>query len=379
MRRELYRVTTRPIYLIGMVLLPIISMFTLLSIMGKGLPSSLPLAVVDEDNTNGSRALVRNINAFAQTQVVAQTLTFREAREAMQRGEVYGIMVVPKRFEADATAGRQPIITCYTNNAYLMAGSLLFRDMKMIAELASGKVVLEFGQARGLTMDEIMGKAQPIVVEDTIIGNPWLNYSIYLNSSLLPGIIQLLVLQITAFGIGIEIKERSARRWLKSAGDSIAVALLGKLAVQALIFMITGMFCLSMLYGYYDFPLNSGIGPMALGLLLFIFASQAIGVFFVTLIPILRLALSLASLFGMLSFSIAGFSFPTSAMYAPVQMLANLFPLRHYYMIYVDQALNGRAMVYTLPYYAALLLFLLLPIFTLKNLDRELRQVPYIA
>lgn len=362
-----------------MVLLPIISMFTLLSIMGKGLPSSLPLAVVDEDNTNGSRALVRNINAFAQTQVVAQTLTFREAREAMQRGEVYGIMVVPKRFEADATAGRQPIITCYTNNAYLMAGSLLFRDMKMIAELASGKVVLEFGQARGLTMDEIMGKAQPIVVEDTIIGNPWLNYSIYLNSSLLPGIIQLLVLQITAFGIGIEIKERSARRWLKSAGDSIAVALLGKLAVQALIFMITGMFCLSMLYGYYDFPLNSGIGPMALGLLLFIFASQAIGVFFVTLIPILRLALSLASLFGMLSFSIAGFSFPTSAMYAPVQMLANLFPLRHYYMIYVDQALNGRAMVYTLPYYAALLLFLLLPIFTLKNLDRELRQVPYIA
>ena len=67
--------------------------------------------------------------------------------------------------------------------------------------------------------------------------------------------------------------------------------------------------------------------------------------------------LSFASLFGMISFSIVGFSFPVQGMDPTLQALARLFPLRHYFLIYVDQALNGRALFYTLGEYAWLLGF----------------------
>ncbi len=95
----------------------------------------------------------------------------------------------------------------------------------------------------------------------------------------------------------------------------------------------------------------------AFGDVLLIISSQAVGVFMIGVLPTPRLGLSFASLFGMISFSIVGFSFPVQGMDPTLQALARLFPLRHYFLIYVDQALNGRALFYTLGEYAWLLGF----------------------
>lgn len=50
-----------------------------------------------------------------------------------------------------------------------------------------------------------------------------------------------------------------------------------------------------------------------------------------------------------------------------LQKLSWLFPLRHYYLIYVNQALNGYSILYVWPSVAALLCFLLLPIAVLPR------------
>jgi ABC-2 type transport system permease protein len=69
----------------------------------------------------------------------------------------------------------------------------------------------------------------------------------------------------------------------------------------------------------------------------------------------------LCSLWGILSFSLAGFTYPVPAMDLFLQKLSWLFPLRHYYLIYVNQALDGYSIFYVWPSVVALLLFLLLP------------------
>jgi ABC-2 type transport system permease protein len=43
--------------------------------------------------------------------------------------------------------------------------------------------------------------------------------------------------------------------------------------------------------------------------------------------------------------------------------LSNFFPLRHFFLIYVDQALNGIPVGYSMYQYAALLIFVLLAVF----------------
>ena len=83
-------------------------------------------------------------------------------------------------------------------------------------------------------------------------------------------------------------------------------------------------------------------------------------------------------LMGVLSFSMCGLSFPAMAMHPVLQGLANLFPLRHYFLIYVDQALNGYPMIYSWINYVALLIFMMLPFFVVHRLKEALIYYKYV-
>lgn len=376
--REIHRLVAKPLYIFCMLIAPLFCMVFFISLMKEGLPTNLPIAVVDLDNSSTTRSLIRQLNAFEQTEVAMQTMSFTEARQAMQRGEVYGIFYVPENFSAEASTGKQPKLSFYTNGSYLIAGSLLFKDMKTISVLAGGAVGLKTGTAKGLTESQIKGQLQPIVINTHSIGNPWLNYSVYLNNILIPGVLQLMIFLVTVFSIGSEIKFGTSPEWLKTGNNSLLVSLAGKLLPHTVLFSIVGFLSCSILYGFNAFPLQSGWMPMLTDMFLLVLASQAVGIFMIGVLPTLRLGLSFASLFGMITFSIVGLSFPVADMHPTLQALANLFPLRHYFLIYVDQALNGRDLIYCFGHYLALMAFLILPFLIGRNLKHALLYFRYI-
>lgn len=131
-------------------------------------------------------------------------------------------------------------------------------------------------------------------------------------------------------------------------------------------------------YGFLHFPCNSGILPMLLATLCLVLASQGMGILMIGTLPTLRLGLSFASLWGVLSFSMCGLSFPAMGMHPVLQALANLFPLRHYFLIYVDQALNGYPMIYSWVNYVALLIFMMLPFLIAHRLKGALVYYKYM-
>ena len=378
MCRECRRMVSRPLYLFCMVIAPLLTYALFTTMMGSGLPTDIPVGVVDQDNTSTSRMVVRNLDAFQQTAVVAHYPDFHAARVALQRGDIYGFFYIPGGTTDKAIGGRQPRVSFYTNNTYLIAGSLLFRDMKTMSELASGAVARETLYAKGYTEAQAMAILQPIIIDTHALNNPWLNYSVYLCNTLLPGVLMLLIFMVTTYSIAVEIKDGTARDLLHSNGDSIYVVLTGKLLPQTIVFFIMAIAYNVYLYGYLHFPCNSGIGPMLLASFLFVLASQAMGIFMVGVFPTLRLSLSFASIWGVISFSISGFTFPVMAMHPMLQALTNLFPLRHYFLIYVDQALNGYAMIYSWRSYVALLLFVLLPFLIIRRLKKALLTYTYI-
>lgn len=377
-KRECRILVSRPLYLFCMVIAPLFCYVFFTTLMGSGLPTDLPVGIVDQDNTSTTRMVTRNLDAFQQTKVVAHYPDFTAARKAVQRGEIYGFFYIPEGTTNEAINAKQPRVSFYTNNSYLIAGSLLFRDMKMMSELASGAVARETLYARGFTEDQAMAILQPIVIDTHALNNPWLNYSVYLCNTLLPGVLMLLIFMITTYSITAEIKHGTAGEWLDMSGDSIYVALFGKLLPHTIIFFLMAICYNVILYGYLHFPCNSGIGPMLFASFLMVVASQMTGVFMVGVLPTPRLALSFASLWGVISFSISGFSFPVMGMHPMLQALCNLFPLRHYFLIYVDQALNGYSMFYSWKSYFALLLFIFLPLLIIKRLKHALRTYTYI-
>lgn len=378
MKREGKRLVSRPLYLFCMVVAPLFCYVFFTTLMDSGLPQNMPVGVVDEDMTTTSRQLARNLDAFEQTAVVAHYPNVSEARQAMQRGDIYGFYYIPDGTTAKAQAQRQPKVSFYTNNTLLIAGSLLYKDMKMMSELASGAAARSVLYAKGATEDQAMGFLQPIVIDTHPLNNPWINYSVYLNNTFTPGVLMLMIFMVTVFSIGVEIKDRTARQWLRTGNNSIWISLAGKLLPHTAVFFLMGILYNVYLYGFLHFPCNSGIGPMLFATLCLVLASQGMGILMIGVLPTLRLGLSFASLWGVLSFSMCGLSFPAMGMHPTLQALANLFPLRHYFLIYVDQALNGYPMIYSWTNYVALLLFMMLPFLIAHRLKAALIYYKYV-
>jgi len=376
--RETGRICKLPIYFFCMIVAPIGCLFFMLTLMQDGLPTNLPIAVVDMDNSPTSRNIIRQLDAFELTSVSMQSRTFDEASSEMQKGNIYGIYYIPADFQKEVVAGKQPQLSFYTNGSFLIAGSLLFKDMKTMSVLAGGAVGLQTGQAKGYTDEQIKARLQPIVIDSHAIGNPWLNYSIYLTNSIFPGILQLLILIVTVYSIGTEIKHKTSRDWLNKGNGSITVCVLGKLLPYTVVFIAIGLLTIAILHGYNAFPLNSGWMPMITAMILLVVSSQAFGVFMIGVLPTVRLGLSFACLTGMLAFSLCGLSYPVSDMYPPLAALSYLYPLRHYLLIYIDQALNGREIIYTWGAYICLLAFLVLPFTIKRNLKNAMLYFHYI-
>ena len=371
-RRECRRLVSRPLYLFCMVIAPLFCYIFFTTLMDSGLPTDMPVGVVDQDMSATSRQLIRNLDAFEQTAVVARYPTINEARTAMQRGEIYGFFYIPEGTSAKAQ------LSFYTNNTLLIAGSLLFKDMKMMSELASGAAARSTLYAKGATEEQAMAFLQPIVIDTHPLNNPWLNYSVYLCNTFAPGVLMLLIFMVTVYSIGVEIKDRTAREWLRMGNNSIWISLAGKLLPHTAIFFLMGILYNVYLYGFLHFPCNSGILPMLLATLCLVLASQGMGILMIGTLPTLRLGLSFASLWGVLSFSMCGLSFPAMGMHPVLQALANLFPLRHYFLIYVDQALNGYPMIYSWVNYVALLIFMMLPFLIAHRLKGALVYYKYM-
>lgn len=366
--RELKSYSRRPLFLFCMVIAPVLCAVFFVTLMDSGLPVKLPAGIVDEDNTSISRTIVRTIDALEETDFTVAYPTFADARKAMQRGEIYSFFYIPKGTTQKALSHRQPKISFYTNEAFFVPGSLLMKDFRTASELSGLALTRETLYAKGATEKQAMEIIQPIVIETHPINNPTLDYSVYLNNILVPGILILLIMLSTSYTIGMEWKYATQKQLYAMSGNSPALALLGKLIPQTILFTLIFVFYDVYFYRISGYPCNTPIWHMMLLGFLTVLASQAFGVFFFGIfLGQMRTAMCLCSLWGILSFSLAGFTYPTTAMDPVLQYLAWLFPLRHYYLIYVNQALNGYPVSYVLPSVLALICFIILPVAVLPR------------
>lgn len=87
MKREFRILSGRWLYWFVMVVAPMFCFLFFMDLLKDGLPTNLPIAVVDEDNTAMSRQLVRTLNSFAQSEVAMQTTSFKRQGRPCKRAK----------------------------------------------------------------------------------------------------------------------------------------------------------------------------------------------------------------------------------------------------------------------------------------------------
>ena len=377
-KREMKILMKNPIYLCCMVIFPLLTMLFFTSLLDEGVPQEMPVGVVDLDNSSTSRALVRRLDGFQTSRVVAHYTSVAEARHAMQENEIYGFLYIPKGTSEKLLASRRPKVSYYYSNVSIAAGSMVMKDMKTITTLGSAGVGQAVMRARGFTPRQIQTLLQPIRIDLHQVANPWSNYNMYLSTVFVPGVMMLFMFLISAYSLGMELKFNRGKEWLTKANGNIVVAILGKYLPQAVVFLALIFFYEFYIYNVLHFTHAGSLWTIVLLAVLQVLGSIGFGVFIFGLLPSLRMSMSICSLWGVLSFSLAGSAFPVMGMDSPIQALTWLFPLRHYYMLYQITVFNGYPLIDAWFHFVALVAFTLLPWVVIRKIKNAMLTYVYI-
>jgi len=372
MKREVARMSSRGLYFIVVLVLPILSILFFSSLLKEGVPTKMPIAIVDLDNTATSRKIARTIDVTPLSKVTEYLQSETEAMSELRTGNIYGFVVLPQNLQADILASHQPVISYYYHNGFLIAGGLMQNDLTLILHTISGGINIQKREAMGQPEDYILSQVQPVQLNTHQLFNPTASYPVYISTIILPIMLQLFILLMTVYCIGIEIKEGTSREWLRLSDRSVFIALTGKLLPYTIIFFFIMMFQNFMLYKVMQIPMYTSTGWLMLGSLMFILAYQAIGVFCIGLLPMMRHSLNMAAFYGILALTLCGFSFPVDAMPAVFQYWASGFPVRHYMHIFQSQILAGFELKYSIVSYLFLMIFLFLPLTIIRRLKSAL-------
>ncbi len=270
-RRELLIIRKRPLYILASVGVLLVNTVFYLSLMQDGLPHDLPIGLVDQDQSSTSRSFATQLDATQLGKVIYYDDLHR-ARADMQTGKITAFVLIPEGFNADIQANRQPHLSYYVNSLYFVGGALAYKDILTMA-----------------------------------------NLTVYLNGVILPGVLEMIVILITIYAVGSELKYGTSKHLMRTTGGSIEKALLGKLLPYNLIFTALGIGLELLLFHWLKYPLQGSLWWMFVDILLLVTASEAVGLLIIELFPVLRLAISVGAIISVLGFSLAGFSLPVSS------------------------------------------------------------------
>lgn len=372
--RELRHLRREPRYLLAL-LAGLVFTFVLFATMTReGQPQKLPVGVVDLDGSYLSRRICHELNATSAIRVHEVYNSHLAARRAMQRGEIFAFYEIPQGTYNEVLQFSSPRFVLYTNQAYLLAGTLSYKQLATMGMLAAGAVQREVLRKKGVGEEEIMGLIQPVSFETHNISNPWINYGVYLMTTLIPAIIAFAALMHTGYAVARERRRRTVYGWVKCARGNALYALLGKLLPYTLWYSLLALLANLIMFGPMHYPMNGSWMLMAFNTVLLIVAAQSAGALIASCLNDPPLAMSVCALYSAMSFSLSGFSFPVESMPQFFHSFAWLYPIRHYFLNYSQIAIHGNNLHYCWPHFCALLAFTALLVVGAYMLQRQIAK-----
>lgn len=366
--RELRRISSSSMYLFVVIVFPLACFFLFTEIFKNGVPHKIPIAIYDADASSMSRKAIRMVEATPSADATYRISSFYDGKELMMRGKISALVIIPKDFEKDIYRGTPTNIALYINNINIIKGGLLDRDIRTALATLNAGVDIQGRLKRGENAKLAAAQVMPVVLEKKMLYNPFGSYAYYLLTTLLPIMLQMFILTASVYAINIEMKDGTAREWLKASGFDVISAIVGKMLPYSIIFFIISLFMSTILYRFIGVPLRGSRIILMLSNLFFVLSYQGIGVFIACLTSNLRLGLSNSSAYAICAFTFSGLTFPFIGMPHAFEVIGQFFPFTQYLDIYISQGLRG-APLYTALFPLGMLgIFILFPLLLLPRL-----------
>lgn len=340
-QREWQRVTSRPLYLLLLLILPLAGWGILAATFYEGVPRNMPIAIIDHDNSAFSRELIRSIDATSTMQVAAYAMSPQEGEDLMKQGDVYAVVLLEKDLEREIIRGNSPPVVIFYNAQWMLPTNLIVKDLRTVFGTVSAVTNVKRRVAAGETLYQAARTSEPIRFEMRALHNPELDYSSFLMPALLGAMMHIFVTLMTIHAIGTELKHRTVKDWLAVNNGRILRALFTKLTPYFFWYFLLGASIFHITYGPLGVPFRGTPAVLIGGYALLCLAYTGLGVLLISATANLRLATSLASFITGPAFAFAGITFPVIAMPTAAKIWALALPLTHFSTVVTQQGVAG--------------------------------------
>ena len=354
---------------------PVASLALLLWMFSSGVPTGLPIAVVDQDHSSGSRELIRRLASMRGLAVTAQPSSLEAARTVVRSGAVYGIVHIPANWDRDRLRNASSPVVLYDNAQFSLVAGTIGGDVRaVVTSMAVDRLVASEARFGGGFAQAAM-RFSGVQADFRTLFNPSLSYEAYFGGMLLPVALHLFCVIAAVSALGREFRDRSVDEWLASAGGNLPRALAGKLAPVTLVYVLLSWCIVATFAGWRGWAPAGSLVLWMVAIAVLMIVSVTIAIMLVGLTVNLRRALSLTGLYVATGLAFSGFSYPLVAMGQPAQWWAGLLPYTHYLPLQQGQWLGGASARLWAQGMVPLLFFVVVPLLIgLPLLNRAVTQ-----
>ena len=347
-RKEFLELRKSPQLLRIVIIAPVVQL-TMLGYAATTDVKNVPIVVVDGDRSPISRQLIERFSASPRFRIVAEEFSAAEIDRHLEKGDAWLAIVIPAGLQAaierdEALDHRQIQILADGTDANSSGVALTYAS-GLISEFAS--VLQAERLARTAASGGIEGRVRV-----------WFNPELVSKDFMVPGVLALLLLVITANLSSMAIvreRELGTLEQLNVTPLGRWELILGKLLPYALVGFIDVLLVLTVAVYWFEVPLRGSVWLLLGASMIYLLCTLSLGLLVSTISATQQQAMMTATFFFLVPMMyLSGFIFPIENMPPVIQAITTIIPLRYFLVIVRGIFLKGVGWDVLWPQFAAL-------------------------
>jgi ABC-2 type transport system permease protein len=287
--------------------------------------NAVPVVVADYDASRMSRQIERDLDATEAVRVQGVAASVEAAVPRLQRGEIGGIVVVPKDFYRDVLHGTPTGVTVMGNGGYIVVdGTVLETTAKVVAETVAPALAGKLVQANVPPAAVMrLAHAGPAIVKQPLF-NTVQGYASYVVPASMGLIVHQLLLISICIVIGTWVE---AGRWAIAPDGRLSIgAFAGALIGFWVLVFAAILFWIGFVFWFHDLPRAGNLSGAIVFSALYALAIAAVGIALGCWMGVRERALQVIAGVSIPLLFLSGFAFPVESISEPLVWFSHLLP-----------------------------------------------------
>lgn len=196
-RQEMKQVFKDEGVLIFFIIVPLVYPLLYSWIYNNEVVRDVPVVVIDESHSALSREFIRRCDASPDVKIAYFASDMDEAKMLVSRQIVKGIYLIPSDFDLNVQRMQPATISVYCDMSLMLAYKPIFQTAQAVSSEMGAAIQTKLGQHYTAREEEI--SAKPLDFDEVPIFNPAGGY----GTSIIPGVLMLILQQTLVLGIGL--------------------------------------------------------------------------------------------------------------------------------------------------------------------------------